>query len=166
MPAFLLKLVPFRDWLYAALAIALGIAWYVHNQHMITEGEQREQIAVVAASAKATAVAQKAIDKLTTAHVIEVANIEDNYEHIIQADDTASAADLQRLRERAGSDSHPNQVLESASGDKSTPAAGASDSGSLGTVPAEQALSLADALRADDAALVKCYADRDSLTGK
>lgn len=162
----LLKLVPFRDYAYAALALA-AVVWFLHHDHVERGiGAARVTAAVTAATAKANAVAQDKIDKLNAAHADDVAQIEDRYENTIRANDASNAADLQRLRERAARNASSNQVLGSASAGEATGEAGTSSSDGLGSVPADLALKLATALRADDASLDKCYADRDGLTGK
>lgn len=166
MPAFLLKLIPLRDWLYAGLAVAVLILWIHHNHVEQAKGAAAVASAVQTATNKANTAAQAKIDKLTADHADDVAQIEDRYENTIRDNDTTHAADLQRLRDRAARDSSTNQVLDSSISGEATSQAGAGGTESLGSVPAERALDLADALRADDAALDKCYADRDSLTGK
>lgn len=166
MPAFLLKLIPLRDWLYAGLAVAAIIFWFHHDHVEQAKGAATVTAAVKAATDKAQAAAAVAITKLNTNHANDVAQIEDHYENTIRDNDAAHAADLQRLRDRAARSSHTNGVLEGSPGGEATSQAGAGSSESLGSVPAEYALELADAVRADDAALDKCYADRDSLTGK
>lgn len=167
MPLALLKLIPFRDYAYAALAIAAVIFWFHHDHVEQAKGAARVTAAVATATAKANADAQTKIDKLNTEHGKDVAAIEESYERTIQSNDASHAADLQRLRERAASQGNsPGQVLGSTPGGETTLDGGTRSTSGVGSVPAEQALNLADALRADDAALTKCYADRDSLTGK
>lgn len=166
MYAALLKLIPFRDYLYAALAVA-AVIWFLHHDHLERDiGAAKVVASVQAATRKAEQAAQKRIDKLNVDHANDVAQIEDRYENTIHDNDVAHAADLQRLHERSHSDSSPGKLLGSASGGETSTQAGASSAEGLGGVPATIALRLADALRADDAALDKCYADRDSLTGK
>ena len=166
MPAMLLKLIPFRDYAYAALAIA-AVVWFLHHDHVERNiGAARETKAVAVATAKANSAAKAEIDRLNTAHADDVSQIEARYENVIRDNDTSNAADLQRLRNSAASRGKANTVLGSASSGTTPAEAGASGTVGLGNVPAELALKLADSLRADDAALDKCYADRDDLTGK
>lgn len=166
MYAALLKLVPFRDYVYAALAAA-AVVWFLHHDHVERDiGAARVTAAVNAATAKANVAAQAQIDKLNAAHSDDVAQIEANYENVIRDDDAAHVADLQRLRNRAAGNGNSGEVLGSPEAGRQTSEAGAGSAGSLGSVPADLALTLVDALRADDAALDKCYADRDQLVGK
>jgi hypothetical protein len=150
----LLALVPLRDWFYGAIAAAAVIfALDLHHKLEVANTIRTE-------SAAAAAAAKKTITDNTAAYSAALSTIEAQY-----AKDTAAAsqqhnADLARLRARAAGQTGP--VLPGASG---TPAAGpAGDEGfsGLGSV----ALRLVDALRADDAALNACYADRSALTGK
>lgn len=166
IPAALLKLIPFRDYAYAALAIA-AVVWFLHHDSVERSlGATRVTTAVATATAKANAAAQSKIDQLTATHADDVAKIEDNYESTIRDNDASHASDLQRLRERASRSSNSGQVLGSARGGETAVTPGAGGAVSLGSVPADIALQLVDALRADDASLMKCYADRDDLTGK
>jgi hypothetical protein len=166
MPALLLKLIPFRDYAYAALAIA-AVVWFLHHDHVERDiGAARETKAVAVATAKANTAAKAEIDRLNAAHADDVAQIEARYENAIRDNDASHAADLQRLRNSAASSGKANPVLGGASGGTAPTETGAGSAGSLGSVPADIALKLADSLRADDAALDKCYADRDDLTGK
>lgn len=162
----LLKLIPIRDWLYAAITIA-AVIWFLHHDHVERNiGAARITAAVQVATAKAQAAAQKKIDSLNVTHADDVAQIEDQYEKAIRDNDASHATDLQRLRNRAARDSPASQVLDGSKGGEATGKAGTGSVASLGSVPAELTLNMADALRADDAALDKCYADRDGLTGK
>lgn len=166
MYAALLKLVPFRDYVYVALAAA-AVVWFLHHDSVERNmGAARVTAAVNAATAKANAAAQAQIDKLNAAHSDDVAQIEANYENVIRDDDAAHIADLQRLRNRAADNSNSGEVLGSPETGSQTSKAGASSTDSLGSIPADLALTLVDALRADDAALDQCYADRDELVGK
>ncbi len=166
MYAALLKLVPFRDYVYAALA-AIAVIWFLHHDHMERDiGAARVTTAVNAATAKANATAQILVDKLNAAHLNDVARIEATYENVIRSNDVAHAADLQRLRNHSSGNGNSNQVLDSSKIGSTPGQTGASGASSLGSVPADLALTLVDALRADDAALDRCYADRDELVGK
>lgn len=166
MYAALLKLIPFRDYVYAALALA-AIVWFLHHDHVERDiGAARVTAAVREATAKAEKAAQAKVDKLNAAHADDVAHIEDRYEKAIRANDAAHAADLQRLRDRAASDARANKLLGGPASGAAAGEARASGPESLGSVPAELGLEIVDALRADDAALDKCWAERDSLTGK
>lgn len=167
MLAFLLKLVPFRDYAYAALAAA-AIAWFLHHDSVErAAGAAREVAAVREATAKALAAEQATIDKLNADHAKDLTAVQVSYEQTINANNASHASDLQRLRNAARNSNGAAPVLDSAiGGSAAATEAGASSVNSLGSVPANIALQLVDALRADDAALDKCYADRDDLTGK
>jgi hypothetical protein len=173
MPALLLKLIPFRDYVYAAIAAAVLI-WYnvhVHNLEVAYAAKQVSAVttAVAKATAKDQATAAALVASLNKQHDTDVAQVQANYEAQIKQDSADHAADLNRLRQlaaKSGGSGNSNSVLESAS--SSAPAAdgGNQSAGGLGSVPGGLSLELADALRADDSALNMCYADRDSLIGK
>lgn len=158
----LLALIPLKDWLYAGILIVV-LAFSVHEYHAIeAKGAAQETAAIVAAGAKATAAANAKIAQLNQDYSAAMVATGKTYAKAMQDASTSDAADLQRLRQRAASDSAARGVLGGASG--SSAASGAGDEGfsGLGSV----AFGLNTALRADDAALAQCYADRDSLTGK
>jgi hypothetical protein len=166
MLAVLLKLVPFRDYAYAAVALA-AVVWFLHHDHVERGiGAARVTAAVNVATAKANAAAQARIDKLNVAHASDIAQIEATYEKAIHDNSSAHAADLQRLRDSAAHNSDGEKVLGGSEAGSAAGQTGTSGSGGLGSVPSDLALTLVDALRADDAALDQCYADRDELVGK
>jgi hypothetical protein len=166
MPALLLKLIPFRDYVYAALAIA-ALIFGVHEYRAIeAKGAAHEIAAVQAASVKAQAAAKAANDKLTADYSAALVTVGENYAKAIQDNDTAHSADLKRLQQRAAGGDRADAAVGSASPATATAGGGNQGAAGLGKVPADLALELADALRQDDAALQQCYADRDSLTGK
>jgi hypothetical protein len=175
MPAILLKLIPFRDWLYAGIAIA-AITFYNVHVHNLEVAYANKQTAAVAASVQAAtqkdeAAAQAKINSLNAQHAQDVAKVQATYEATIKQNAATHDADVARLRqlaEKNGSGGDANKVLDSASGSGQVQAPSGGDQSivGLGSVPAGLALELADALRTDDAALNKCWNDRDSLTGK
>lgn len=157
----LTKLIPFRDWIYAAIAVAGVVFWFHHDHVEQARGAARVNTAVMAATQRAAAVAHAKIVQLNTQHATEVAKVENTYENALVAASSQHAADLRRL--------HDYEIYREAHGvlgGSSSPSAkapqGAGSVERLEQVSAE----LADALRQDDAALNECYADRDSLTGK
>lgn len=169
-----LKLVPFRDYAYAAAAIA-AIAWYnvhVHNLEVAYAHKQVSAVttAVAAATKKNEADAEAKIAALNTQHARDVAQVETKYEDQIKQNDADHATDLARLRQRAArsGSGNSNAVLGSAAGSGQAATEGSGNPGidGLGTVPGALGLELVDALRADDAALNKCWVDRDDLVGK
>ena len=162
MLALLTKLLPFRDWIYAALAVAAVAGWFYHDHVIATQAVAHERAAVAAASAKAEHDAESRVAALAAQHTAELIKLKVDYDAQISHALAAHVDDVQRLRDydtyrRA----HP--VLVGAVGTLGQALADGSDSfAALGAVSAE----LADALRHDDAALTACYADRDALTGK
>lgn len=166
MLAALLKLISFRDYFYGAVALAALAFWLYHDHVERAAGAAKVTQAVAIATARATAEAATKVAALNSAHADDLAQVEERYENLIRDNDTAHSVDLEQLRQRASSSGNANRVLESAPRIATPAAAGTRSPETLGVVPAEEALSLADALRADDAALSKCYDDRDSLTGK
>lgn len=166
MPLALLKLIPFRDYLYAAIA-ALAVVWFLHHDHVERDiGRTQVTQAVQVASDKLMLVKKAEFDKLTTDHANDVAKVEENYEKVIASNDAAHNTDLQRLRDKAARDRSSRPVLGSA-GSGSAPAdAGSEGDSGLGEVSAALGQEVVDALRDDDALLLKCYDERDHLTGK
>lgn len=171
MLALLLKAVPYRDWLYAAIAIAAVIFYnvHVHGLEVAYAAKQTQAIeeAVDAATARALSAAKKTLDAKDKQYAQDLAEVKANYEKLIADGDAAHAADVARLRALADKGSgNTNPVLAGAGGTGTTGNGGTEGPGGLGKVPADLGLELVDALRQDDAALTQCYAERDSLTGK
>jgi uncharacterized membrane protein YgcG len=173
MPALLLKLIPFRDYAYAAIFAALVVWYNAHVHNLEVAYATRQETSITAAVAATTAKDQKAaaalVASLNKQHDEDVAKVQANYEDQIKRNLADHDADLSRLRilttkNSGGGNSNP--VLGSASSSAATGGGGDTGAGGLGSVPGALGLTLVDALRADDSALSKCYADRDSLTGK
>jgi hypothetical protein len=162
----LAKLIPFRDWLYAGIAVAAVIFWFHHDHVEQVKGAAAVSAAVQTATAKAEHAAQLRINDLDQQYAATAAKVKDDYEKQLADASNQHDADLKRLRERAAGHSSVNAAVEGAS----TPAAGSAGSAAsaegLGDVPAGLGLELADALRHDYAELQQCWAERDSLTGK
>lgn len=170
MWAAVLKLIPFRDYAYAAVVVA-ALVWYnvhVHNLEVAYSAKQETALtnAIASANTKADAAATAKINKMTADYDAAIVKIGENYAKAMQSADAAHDADVKRLQLRATSSGASNTGVDSTAVEASAADAGTISTRALGVVPAERALDLADALRADDAALVQCYADRDSLTGK
>lgn len=167
MIALLTKLVPLRDWAYAAAAIG-AVIWYNVHVHDLEVSYAQKQVAAVyaavkAATDKAQSEAQKTIDTLNAQYSARYAALEKTYDEQTTADAATHASDLQRLRDiAAAGNSNPGAVLPGAGGTSSPDDSGRSSLVGLGYVSAELAAALHDAR--DD--LGKCYAERDSLTGK
>ena len=170
MPAFLLKLMPFRDWGYVALAAAAVVYYNVHVHNLIVDAQKRQIAAVAAAT---IAVQQKAHDaavKMQADYEARLAAAERKYEDQVAAATAAHDADMRRLQQYAAAYRDADRALHGAAGSagESGTAEGTGGAGGVGELPRGLAVSLglADALRADDALLEACRADRDSLTGK
>lgn len=163
----LLELIPIKDWFYAGLFVIL-LAFGAHEYHAIeAKGAAKETVAVQVASDAVKAAAKKKDDQLTADYSTALVNTGVTYAKAMQSADAAHADDVQRLQRRAASSgSGAHGTVGSATGPGTPPNEGSSSAGGLGWVPGSLGLELADALRADDAALIKCYADRDDLTGK
>lgn len=157
----LAKLVPFRDYLYAVLAIAAVTYYNVHVHNLIKADEYRQEVAIQKESAKVLANAHKVMDDLSAQHASDTKIIQEraDAQHKIDAD--LHSADLNRLRQLAAQ-SNRGPALGSAAGPTPPSDTGRSSLVGLGYVSAELAGSLRDAR--DD--LGACYAERDSLTGK
>jgi hypothetical protein len=161
MIAALLKLVPFRDYAYAALAAA-AVGWFLWHDHTERSiGAAHEAAAVQAASAKAQADATSRLAALNAQYSASLTKVKETYATQMASASTQHAADLQRLRD-ADRYRKTHTVLDGTAFGAASADAGADSFGALATVSAE----LADALRQDDAALTQCFTDRDALTGK
>lgn len=157
----LAKLLPFRDYLYAAVAIA-AVTWYnVHVHNLIRADEHKRDAAVATETARVEAAAQTHIDELTAAYARDRAQRDAEYEKHIQADASTHAADLQRLRQLAAQGSG-GPALAGSTSTSTPPDTGQPSLIGLGYVSEELAAALHDA-RND---LGACYAERDQLTGK
>lgn len=163
MPLLLTKLLPFRDLLYGGIAIAAVIFWVHHNHVEQAAGAARLQRAVAAATVKANAEAAARIKLQTQQTAAVQRQVESTYENALAVAGSQHAADLRRLREyEVRRNGHPNGVLESPAGAPAQADAGPQGFDRLGAVSAQ----LAAALREDDASLLQCWTERDSLTGK
>jgi membrane protein involved in colicin uptake len=161
MPAALLKLIPFRDYLYAAIAIVAIVFYNVHVHELEAHAVEHERAAIQAETARVERSAQARLAAQAQDYADREAATEDAYEKQIQADDAAHAADLERLRQLATQGSGSPTLPGSAS-PEAPPDSGRSSLVGLGYVSEELATALRDA-RED---LGKCYAERDALTGK
>lgn len=165
MPA-LLALIPLKDWLYAGLIAFLIIFGVVQYHDIEAKGAAHEAATVQALSVKTDAAAKEKNDKLTADYSAAVVTVGVTYAKAMQTADAAHAADVQRLQHFAAANHGASPGVGGTAGSGAAADAGTGSALALGVVPAERAVDLADALRADDAALTQCYADRDALTGK
>lgn len=166
MIALLAKLVPFRDWLYAGLAVAAVILWFHHDHVQQAKGAAEVRTAVSAATVRLQKDAQLQIEKIDSWYAVNTAKVRDDYEKQLADASNQHDADLRRLRERAAGNGSGNTQVAGASAPVAGSASGTASTQGLGDVPAGLGLELADALRHDDAELQQCWAERDSLTGK
>jgi len=166
MFATLAKLVPFRDYVYAALVAAAIVFWFHHDAVEQKKGAAHEIAAVQAATAKVQAAAEAQIKQNDSEYASNLAKVTSGYEEELSLDAGQHDADLQRLRDADKSHSGAHPAVGSAGPAHAGSATGTASTGGLGKVPAELALELADALRHDDAQLKACWAERDGLTGK
>ena len=160
MFAILSKLIPVRDYFYAAAVVA-AVVWYNIHVHNLEVGYAKQKTdAIVAAVSQAQSAAKKIADQKEKQYAIARAQVEEQHAKDIQAADATHAADLERVRQltakiRSGS------VPSGPSG----PGTGA-DAGAISAAALGSAAELADALRHDDASLQQCWGERDALTGK
>lgn len=166
MFAALIKLIPFRDYAYAALAI-LAVIWFVHHDHKVAlAAVVHEQQTVAQETQKTLAAATATIARINSTYTAQTAVVEKTYAAALTASATQHDLDVQRLRDAARAESHSGTRAGSTAAAGPADNSGDQSSGQLGTVPAQLAQEQVDALRLDDAALVQCYAERDELTGK
>lgn len=167
MPPFL-ALIPTKDYIYAAIIVALlaGFGWYtIHERHI---GAAKEVAALKVSSDELNRKADAKIVKLNTEHATQVATIIGVIDNERKANVSAAASDADRLREYdAYRRSHP-AVGSPASGPKNqSDGSGSADRNADRSFELEQdALNLADAGRSVLTALKSCMIERDSLTGK
>jgi len=164
----LFSLIPFKDWVYSGVIVALIAFGVYERNHLIDEGEQRETAAVQAASEKAEAAAEAKIVNLNVQHAAEVASVKGALNVQLQTVSAQHDADAQRLREYdAYRAAHP--AMASAQARSGTANAGAAggvgDDDRLSSLE-QVALGLATAGARVNAALTACMADRDGLDGK
>lgn len=168
MPAFLLKFMPWRDYAYAAAALALIVFYNVHVHNLEVQYAAAKvaavKTAVQVASDKLIASAARAQKEMAARYADNLKQVNETYAEHTKATDATHAADLQRLRQLANtnSDGSGNGSLEGASGADPSADSWRSSLIGLGYVSEELSSALHDAR--DD--LGKCYAERDSLTGK
>lgn len=167
MPALLLKLVPFRDWLYAGIAVA-AVIWFLHHDHVERQiGATAVTTAVNAATQKTLIAAKAQLDAQDKQYAGNLAKVSATYETQLSTATAQHGADLQRLREYdAYRHSHPDTNVGGTGTAGSDTDGGAASAGDVGSNIEGAALGLADALRLDDAQLQLCWTERDSLTGK
>ena len=167
MPA-LLSLIPGKDWFYAALiALLLSLGLY-ERHHLLTEGAQRQEAVVQAASAKVQADAAKQTAAVAAAYAGTVTGLQETIDAQTQAAALQHNTDSQRLRDYdAYRRAHPALGSPTgglpAAGEGSESAAGAD--ASLGSLE-QVALGLAGAAANARDALNVCMADRAALVGK
>lgn len=155
------KIIPYRDILYAGLAVGAVIFWFHHNSVEQAIGAARVQRAVAAATAKADAAAKARIATLTRQTAVAQKQVEVTYENALVVAAHQHAADLRRL--------HDYEVYRQTHGvlgrASSAPAQAAGRPGSFAGL-AQVSIQLANALREDDAATEQCWDERAALTGK
>src|SRR3984957_4528782 len=170
MIAMLAKLIPFRDYVYAAIAAAVLIWYNVHVTELEHHYAADKVAAVVSADAAATKKANDAADKVIAAdrasYTASLQKAQEAFDANSKATAAANAADIARLRDITASYQKANALLSGALTASATGKPGPGSTESLGTVPAELGAELAGALRTTNDQLQLCYAERDSLTGK
>ena len=171
MLAILSKLIPFRDYVYAAIAIAAIIFYNVHVHELNVRYAAHQMQAVEAADKDATdrilRAAKDALDAKDAAYKQALANQEVKHAQDIRSRDDAHAADIARLRQLANAGNRNGHAeVGSSTGTSTGTGQSSASAGSLGFVPAELGAELADALRTTRDQRDLCYAERDSLTGK
>lgn len=170
MPAWILKLMPWRDWAYLGAAVAAIVFYNVHVHNLVVAGQKAQVVAIAAASAKVQAAADAEMARVTADYHDKLIATEKTYAQNILDNGAAHAADLKRLQQLANSYRDANKALHSALGSEGKPdtGGGAGSAEGVGQLSefASVSLGLADALRGDDALLTTCRADRDALTGK
>jgi len=160
-------LIPFRDYVYAGVAIAAVIFYNVHvhnlEVHYAAKQVAAVKTAVTDASNALIASAAKEMNAQAARYAANLKQVNETYANQSHLDAVNHAADLQRLRQLASAgNGGESRALQGPAGPGSPTDPGRSSLIGLGYVSAELAGSLRDA-RED---LGKCYAERDSVTGK
>jgi len=155
----LLALIPTKDWFYGALVVGIAVlGWHFYDKYT----DAVNYAATVKAESKtALDTANQQIKDLTADYAAREAQNKDTYDKAIQAAALQHASDTERLRALSSARS-TDPVLQGSAGLSAAIAAWSARLGRLESISA----GLADAVRADDAAAVQCWADRDALTGK
>jgi hypothetical protein len=154
-----LALIPFRDWLYGGIILLVGIfAWHTYSKY---NAAVRYQQVVVAESKATLDAARKHITDVTADYDKGLKANEAIYENELASADAQHTLDLKRLRAAAAARA-ADPVLSGTAGASAEAAAWTQRLGTLEPISAR----LADALRADDAAVAECRRERDALTGK
>ncbi len=94
----LLKLIPPKDFFYAAAILALIALGVRERFHLLGEGRLREAASVAQASERLQAKAAADIINTNVQHAAEVAKVKADYENARQADAAAHVSDAERLR--------------------------------------------------------------------
>lgn len=161
MWALVSKFLPYRDILYGVIAAAAVAFWFYHNHVEQAKGAARVQAAVTLATARAQQAAQARIAALTRENAATQRQVESTYEKALVVATHQRAADVRRLRQyEIYRQTH--RMLGGAASPSAQAHGGPEGFSGLASV----SISLANALREDDAALAECWADRAALTGK
>jgi len=164
----LLKLVPFKDWVYLSLILALlgGFAAYTIHERRI--GAAHEATALKKSSDELQAKAAAHVAQVAKAYAESSTANEENLNAQLKAASDQHDSDAQRLREydayRRSHSAVASAQAGSGAGSQGGSGAG-EDVDQLGSLE-QVALGLATAGREVNAALTACMADRNSLTGK
>jgi hypothetical protein len=152
----LLALVPFRDWLYAAIIAAVGLfAWHTYSKY---EAAVAYAATVKTESAATEAKARAAIQAADDYYATTLKTIQETANANIKVAQDQSTALASRLRQYAAAHCG-NTVLGSS--------ASATASGTASTGGVESAIEQLAAAAAHDNAIIEAErAERDSLTGK
>lgn len=164
----LLSLIPFKDWVYGGIIVALLIGFGVFVHHERTVGAAHEVAALQKSSQELIAKETAHVALVAKTYAAAAAATQGDLDAKIQAADAQHTSDAQRLREySAYRSTHPD--VASPAGASRNNGAGTSGAGqgedfvaSLG----QSGVALADALRDTSAALSACMKDRNDLTGK
>lgn len=170
MPSWIFKVMPWRDWAYAGIAVAAVIFYNVHVHNLVVAGQKQQAVAIAAASEKVRTAADIEKATMTADYTARLAATQEKLDENIKANAAAHAADLAKLQLYADREHSRDAALLGAASSGVQPGSpgGSGSAEGLGQLPefAIVSLGLADALRTDDGLLASCRADRDALTGK
>lgn len=163
----ILKLVPLKDWIYLAIIVVAGLAFWGYSVHERKVGAAHEVEAVTKASDRTKADAQKVLDAKTDDYKLKLKASQEKRDEDVNAA-AAHAADLgDRLRHYEALNRANAGVPGAAT--PGTPAAACSGSDSEVVIPRpvfEALIGVEAAAEHDHAIIISERAERDALTGK
>jgi len=151
------KMIPFRDYAYAAAAIA-AVVWYNVHVHNLEVGYAKQKTDAIYAAVDAVQKAAKAkADEKEKQYQSAMQMVQESYNAQIADANTQHDADLERVRKLTA------QIRSGSVSSGSTGTQAGADAGAISVAALGVGAELADALRHDDASLQLCWDERDAV---